>query len=410
MCGRTACTLDPDDLRCACAYTNRKGQRRRPQWRQPPSSKGGGNANSYQGSNSSSGSNGKQGKTRQYFPSTNISPQSVTPVLLSSKHFDSDVEADEQSLTTMQWGLVPSWHKGDPSQVAYKMNNCRGESMMSKPIYKRPFEKGQRCVVLADGYYEWKSVTGSKKKQPYFIYMPQSNGDRLSKLHIESMESDAFPRENRFLEEGKEVEGDDKFKEWTGHRLLTMAGIFDRWIPSNEGEPLYTYSVITTEAVADMADIHHRMPVILDGDDEIRDWLDFGSVPSTEALKLVKGVKFLQFHPVSSQVNNSRYHGLDCVKPVEVGKPPESKSSNLMRSWLKKGSDTPTKKDLDSPKLKVTDTSVKKEIDMKQEHVDSPTKRKKSLMDEWIKKGQSPQKKIKYEENLLSNLNKEEAT
>ena len=51
----------------------------------------------------------------------------------------------------MQWGLVPQWHKGNPSSVAYKMNNCRSEGMMDKVTFKRPFEKGRRCVVLADG-------------------------------------------------------------------------------------------------------------------------------------------------------------------------------------------------------------------------------------------------------------------
>ena len=73
------------------------------------------------------------------------------PVLLSAKHFDKEAASDDRQLTPMQWGLVPSWHKGDPMSLGYKMNNCRREGMMQKRSFSRPAEKGQRCVVLVDG-------------------------------------------------------------------------------------------------------------------------------------------------------------------------------------------------------------------------------------------------------------------
>lgn len=81
------------------------------------------------------------------------------PVLVSSQHLKDEGEEsnEEQSLMLMKWGLVPSWHKGDPSAIGYKMNNCRSEGMMEKASFKRPFEKGQRCVVLADGYDYYRS-------------------------------------------------------------------------------------------------------------------------------------------------------------------------------------------------------------------------------------------------------------
>ncbi|XP_014663165.1 PREDICTED: embryonic stem cell-specific 5-hydroxymethylcytosine-binding protein-like isoform X2 [Priapulus caudatus] len=68
----------------------------------------------------------------------------------------------------MCWGLVPSWHKGDPKTVGLSLNNCRSESMLQKPSFRNPLQKGRRCVVLADGFYEWKRDT--TPKQPYFVY------------------------------------------------------------------------------------------------------------------------------------------------------------------------------------------------------------------------------------------------
>ena len=59
---------------------------------------------------------------------------------------------DERILKTMKWGLIPSWHRGDPSSFGYKMNNARIESIMEKKSFKGPLEKGRRCVVLAEGY------------------------------------------------------------------------------------------------------------------------------------------------------------------------------------------------------------------------------------------------------------------
>lgn len=76
-----------------------------------------------------------------------------SPVLVSSQHFQDEKSetTDDRVLMLMKWGLVPSWHKGDPAAMAYKMNNCRSEGMLEKASFKRPFEKGQRCVILADG-------------------------------------------------------------------------------------------------------------------------------------------------------------------------------------------------------------------------------------------------------------------
>lgn len=78
-----------------------------------------------------------------------------SPVIISSGHrfgFEEESISSERVIQPMQWGLVPSWHKGSPKKVSYETNNCRSESMMERPTYKTPLQKGRRCVVLADGY------------------------------------------------------------------------------------------------------------------------------------------------------------------------------------------------------------------------------------------------------------------
>lgn len=364
MCGRTACTLDPQQLRQACRYTNRQGQRRRPRWRTQNQGAGGQNQ-SHQSSDTDKGT-----KRNRYFPSYNTAPQAVTPVLVSSQHFqDEKSEAtDDRVLMLMKWGLVPSWHKGDPAAMAYKMNNCRSEGMLEKASFKRPFEKGQRCVILADGYYEW-HTDSNKKKQPYFIYFPQDKP--LTDLPLP--ESYEFDFDSANMEETE-----DKTEEWTGHRLLTMAGIFDKWNPPDGGEPLYTYSIITIEAAPSVSWIHHRMPVMLDGDKSVRDWLDFGTVPTSEALTLVKALDCLTCHPVTPQMGNIRYKEPDCIKQFDLEAKKEEKPKNtFMSSWLKKS----TKQDPQSKTASSQDVKegVKKE----------PAEKKTGLTS-WLQKANKP--------------------
>ncbi|KAM8757977.1 abasic site processing protein HMCES [Acanthopagrus schlegelii] len=313
MCGRTACTLAPDELSRACSYRNRGGRRRQPRWR--------------------------DGDEDKYRPSYNKSPQTMSPVLLSQRHFDKTAPVDECVLASMRWGLVPSWFKEkDPSKMQYSTTNCRSENMLEKKSYKEPLLKGQRCVILADGFYEWKRL--DKVKQPFFIYFPQTlekiegQDDPTSSARNKKNSKTACPpvQASPDLTEGEEAAG-----EWTGWRLLTMAGLFDCWTPPDGGEPLYTYSVITVNASPNLKNIHDRMPAILDGEEEVRRWLDFGEVKSLDALKLLQSKDILTFHPVSSLVNNSRNNSPKCLQPVDLNSKKESKptgSSKMMKSWL----------------------------------------------------------------------------
>ncbi|XP_057701992.1 abasic site processing protein HMCES [Corythoichthys intestinalis] len=292
MCGRTACTLAPDEVSRACSYRNRRGQRRQPGWR--------------------------DGDADKYRPSYNKSPTSMSPVLLSQRHFDKNAPVDECVLASMRWGLVPSWFKeNDPSKMQYSTNNCRSENILQKKSYKDPLMKGQRCVILADGFYEWRRQ--DKEKQPFFIYFPQTTA---------SCEEKQDPVE-------------ESLDEWTGWRLLTMAGVFDCWTPPSGGEPLYTYTVITVNASPNLQDIHDRMPAVLAGEEQVRRWLDFGEVKSLDALNLLQSEDILTYHPVSTLVNSSRNNSPECLQPVDLNQKKEPKptaSSKMMMSWLASGS------------------------------------------------------------------------
>ncbi|NWX64448.1 HMCES protein, partial [Promerops cafer] len=344
MCGRTACSLAADNLRRACAYRDRRGQHRQPEWV----------------------------RQERYQPSYNKGPQSSGPVLLSRRHLQQDADSSERVLMDMRWGLVPSWFKQDnPSKLQFNTSNCRSDTMLSKSSYKGALLKGKRCVVLADGFYEWQQQSGGK--QPYFIYFPQTK--------------DAMD---------KEMEGDE---EWKGWRLLTMAGIFDCWEPPGGGETLYTYTIITVDASKDVSFIHHRqvragkgvagMPAILDGDEAIRKWLDFAEVPTQEAVKLIQPTENIVFHPVSTFVNNIRNNTPECVAPIELGAKKEVKatpSNKGMLGWLKSSQEgSPQKKENDLPKW--TSQFI---------HSPSPKKTSANVLQQWLgKQGQPAAKKHK---------------
>ncbi|NWW51128.1 HMCES protein, partial [Pedionomus torquatus] len=279
-----------------------------------------------------------------------------------------DADSSERVLMDMRWGLIPSWFKNDdPSKMQFNTSNCRSDTMLKKSSYKGALLKGKRCVVLADGFYEWQQQK-SGGKQPYFIYFPQPK-DTVT----------------------EEKDGDE---EWRGWRLLTMAGIFDCWEPPAGGEMLYTYTIITVDASKDVSFIHHRqvreqMPAILDGDEAIRKWLDFAEVPTQEAVKLIQPTENIAFHPVSTFVNNVRNNTPECITPIELGAKKEVKatpSSKTMLSWLKNSQEgSPQKKENDLPRW--TSQFI---------HSPSPKKTSADILQQWLgKEGEPAVKKRK---------------
>uniref|UniRef100_A0A2R9AB08 Abasic site processing protein HMCES n=2 Tax=Homininae TaxID=207598 RepID=A0A2R9AB08_PANPA len=298
MCGRTSCHLPRDVLTRACAYQDRRGQQRLPEWRDPD----------------------------KYCPSYNKSPQSNSPVLLSRLHFEKDADSSERIIAPMRWGLVPSWFKeSDPSKLQFNTTNCRSDTIMEK----RSFKSGS--IGAADSPENWEKV-------------------------------------------------------WDNWRLLTMAGIFDCWEPPEGGDVLYSYTIITVDSCKGLSDIHHRMPAILDGEEAVSKWLDFGEVSTQEALKLIHPTENITFHAVSSVVNNSRNNTPECLAPVDLVVKKELKasgSSQRMLQWL--ATKSPKKEDSKTPQKEESDVPQWSSQFLQKSPL--PTKRGTAgLLEQWLKR------------------------
>uniref|UniRef100_A0A8D0PVM5 Abasic site processing protein HMCES n=1 Tax=Sus scrofa TaxID=9823 RepID=A0A8D0PVM5_PIG len=353
MCGRTSCHLPLEALTRACAYRDRQGRQQLPEWRDPD----------------------------RYYPSYNKSPRSSTPVLLSRRHLEKGADSSERIIAPMRWGLVPSWFKeADPSKLQFNTTNCRSDTIMEKRSFKVPLSKGRRCVVLADGFYEWQRHPGTYQKQPYFIYFPQIKTEKgLIQINIVSESQNDDPEQEglstklkmsnfivKALRSHKAIalsgsmgaadNPEDWEKVWDNWRLLTMAGIFDCWDPPEGGDCLYSYTIITVESCQGLNDIHHRMPAILDGEEAVSKWLDFGEVSAQEALKLIHPTENIAFHPVSTVVNNFRNDTPECLLPADLLVKKEFKpsgSSQKMLQWL--ATKSPKKEDPKTPKKAESD-------------------------------------------------------
>lgn len=196
-------------------------------------------------------------------PRFNAAPTQTMPVVR--------VGADSRRhLDRLRWGLVPSWSK-DASGAA-RMINARGETVAEKPAFRSAFRR-RRCLVPADGFYEWKKVGSAK--QPVLI-RARSGGP------------------------------------------LVLAGLWESWAPAT-GEPWETFTIVTTEANRVLREVHDRMPVVLAPED-FSLWLD-PEVREPEALvPLLVPAPSERFEwvPVSRRVNNVRNDDPGCAEPEPV--------------------------------------------------------------------------------------------
>lgn len=167
-------------------------------------------------------------------------------------------------LGTLRWGFVPHWSKGPgkgPSPI-----NARLEDVAESRMFSRPFAR-HRCIVPADGFYEWQARGEGRRKQPFHLHDP-----------------DGAP--------------------------LAMAGIWTAWRDDENGEPVYSCAIVTTSARGEMADIHERMPLMLPE----RLWSPWLTTDPDEAPHLhgvVRGLgpPPLLARPISDRVNNVRNDG-----------------------------------------------------------------------------------------------------
>ncbi len=196
-------------------------------------------------------------------PRANIAPsQDVAAVRLGP-------DDDARHFVWLRWGLIPAWAK--EAAIGDRMINARAESVAEKPAFRSAF-RARRCLIAADGFYEWRSEGG--RKQPYRITLPDTD-------------------------------------------VFAFAGIWERWRDPQGNESVETCAIVTTEAVPALRPIHHRMPVILDPDD-FAAWLNPGT--EADALQALLGEqrqRAFTTYTVSTRVNSAANDDLSLLAPIE---------------------------------------------------------------------------------------------
>jgi len=172
-------------------------------------------------------------------------------------------------LALLYWGLVPFW--AEDKAIGARMINARGETLRDKASFREAYRM-RRCLVLADGYYEWQR--SGAVKQPHFIHLASSEP-------------------------------------------FGMAGLWESWRDRASGERLESCTIVTTQPAASIAHLHDRMPVILPPAVHA-EWLDPGNedVVRLDRLLVPYDVASIAARPVSPRVNNARNEGAELIEPV----------------------------------------------------------------------------------------------
>jgi putative SOS response-associated peptidase YedK len=228
--------------------------------------------------------------TQPLAPDYNVAPTKPVYAVLTRAGRGEDPEEQEpvrRELRVVRWGLVPSWAKD--ISIGSRLINARAETVTEKPAFRRAFAR-RRCLLPADGYYEWQVLDGppggenadrpgKKAKQPYFIHR-----------------ADGGP--------------------------LAFAGLYELWrdkaVP--DGDPdawLWTATVITTSAPDELGRIHDRMPMVI-APESWADWLDPANtdVADLPALLAPAAARELTSYPVSTEVNSVRHNGPELIEPL----------------------------------------------------------------------------------------------
>ncbi len=194
-------------------------------------------------------------------PRYNIAPSQPIAVIPNS---------GENILSMYTWGLIPSWSK-DPT-IGNRMINARAETLAEKPSFRNAYRR-RRCLILADGFYEWKQEPNRNSKTPMYIHMKNRNP-------------------------------------------FAFAGLWELW-NSPDGSEIRSCTIITTQPNSLLEPIHNRMPVILPPDAYSR-WLDPGEKQPAQLNELL--IPFhsseMEAYPVSKMVNNTQNDSADLIHPI----------------------------------------------------------------------------------------------
>ena len=206
----------------------------------------------------SSPTTGPEALTRESLcESYNVAPTTYVPAITNHD--------GQLTLSTFSWGLVPSWSK-DPA-IGTRMINARVETLTEKPSY-RSAVKSRHCIIPANGWYEWQQL--GSKKCPHYFSSPQ-------------------------------------------HELLSFAGLFEKWV-APDGFELWSTTIITTQAWEDIAEIHDRMPLLINPDMKTA-WLTGDASVIPELLDQNQSITPIVQWEVSSQVGNVRNNNASLIEP-----------------------------------------------------------------------------------------------
>lgn len=198
----------------------------------------------------------------------NIAPSQSHPVVI--------INQDQRELALMRWGLIPPWAKD--MSIGNKMINARAETLAKKASFKKPF-KDKRCLVLADGFFEWQKI--DKKKIPYYFMLKSKHP-------------------------------------------FAFAGLWEQW-KHPEGETIRSFTIITTKANELVKPIHDRMPVILKENLETQ-WVDAENKDTDKLSSLLQPYPagLMLAYRVSDIVNSPKNDIPECVEPIAEDRKPEN--------------------------------------------------------------------------------------
>jgi putative SOS response-associated peptidase YedK len=211
-------------------------------------------------------------------PNYNVAP-TTTITTVVRRHDEPDDEPTRR-VRLMRWGLVPPWAKagadGAPESKGPQLINARADKVTTSPAF-RASAKSKRCLVPMDGYYEWRAnpAGDGKKARKTPFYLHRADGE-----------------------------------------MLFAAGLWSVWKPAKDASPLLSCTIITTDAVGPLGEIHDRMPLIVSERDWDR-WLDPDSPADLELLESPPDVHGIEMREISTLVNNVRNNGPELLEPAE---------------------------------------------------------------------------------------------
>jgi putative SOS response-associated peptidase YedK len=211
-------------------------------------------------------------------PNYNVAP--TTTITTVVRRHDEPEDEPTRRVRSMRWGLIPPWVKagadGTPESKGPLLINARAEKVTTSPAF-RSSAKSKRCLVPMDGYYEWRANpdSDSKKARKTPFFMHRADGE-----------------------------------------MLFMAGLWSVWKSAKDEQPLLSCTIITTDAVGELAEIHDRMPLVVPEGEWDR-WLDPDEPADLDFLSAPPSIDGIDVREISTLVNNIRNNGPELWEPAE---------------------------------------------------------------------------------------------